>query len=109
MTEEKKIKAELKRDTHSNQDSIEVTYPDGNKDNLWVGLVELCSKRYSTNEIIKISYDCQAQIDAMNPDDVPLTWQKIMTELTQTMINRGIYHKAPTHETEELETKHEQP
>lgn len=111
MENEKKpeIKAELKRHTHSGQNSIEVAYPDGNKDHLWDGLVEFCLKRYSTNEIIKIASNCQNQINAMDPDDVPFVWKKMMSELEQTMINRGIYRKASALRDEELEIKNEQP
>jgi len=88
-----KIKAELKRHSRSGLDSIEVTFPDGNKDNLWYGLVELGLKRYSTNEIIKIVRDVQNQLNAMDPDDIPLIWREMVSELQQTMINRRIYHK----------------
>jgi hypothetical protein len=104
---EEKIKAELKRYTHSGQDAIRVVYPDGNEDDLWEGLIEFCLRRYSTNEIIKIAEDCKKQINAMDPDDVPFIWNKMMDELHQAMINRGIYRKAPAFGDEELEVKNE--
>ena len=85
-----KIKARLIRYTHTNQEAIQVIHPNGDKSDLWKSVIEFCAKVYSDNELKKIWSDCQGQIYALNPEDVPLIFKEMMQELKIAIKNRNI-------------------
>lgn len=85
------IKAELKRLTRSGQFCIEVTFPNGDTDQLWDMIVEHCSKTLSNNELKSVYDQCNNQLQKMNPDDVPQMFHELMAELRQTIIHRKLF------------------
>jgi predicted ribosome-associated RNA-binding protein Tma20 len=70
---------------------IEVTLPNKEVCELWEGIVEHCAKQLSTNELKTVYAQCSKQLSAINPDDVPLVFKKMMAELQQVIINRKAY------------------
>jgi len=83
----------LVRNFRTNQFSIAVKI-DGYTKDLWLGIIEFCSKDLSVNELRKIYDDCNKQLKSMNPDDIPLNFTEMIRELQQTLINRKAWRKS---------------
>ena len=83
-------KAILERRLRTGQFSIKVVVS-GYELNLWDGIVEHCAQSLSNSELRTIYQACSKQITSMSPDDVPLKFQKMMDDLTETMINRKAF------------------
>ena len=86
-----KMKANLVRNTRSSQCYIEVEFSNKDKDELFYGIVEHCAESLSINELKIVYAECNKQILAMNPDDIPLNFKEMLKELQQTIINRHAY------------------
>ena len=85
------IYAKLDRNTKAGQIFIKVTFPSGDVDNLWKGIVEHCAKDLTENELAKIFDDCNNQIKNTDSRDIPLSFRELLSELQQTIINRKVW------------------
>jgi len=85
------MKANLVRNTKTSQFYIEVHFPNKGEDHLFDGIVEHCAGNLSVNELKIVYAECNKQLLAMNPDDIPLRFKEMLKELQQTIINRHAY------------------
>lgn len=85
------ITAKLTRYTHSGQFSIKVTFPNGDVDDLWDGIVEHCAKALSDNELKTVYDHCNNQLAKMPVGDIPYNFKELMNELRQTVIKRKLF------------------
>lgn len=79
------------RNTRTGQFYIEVTYPNKGTNSLWHGIIEHCAKDLTTNELKTVYAECNKQLLATDPNDIPLKFKEMLTELQQTIINRHAY------------------
>jgi hypothetical protein len=70
---------------------IEVTFPNGDVHNLWEGIIAHCSDDLSTNELKDTYAQISEQLNKMSPDDIPLIFKKMMSELQAVIVNRKAY------------------
>lgn len=87
------MKAKMVRNLETRQFYIEAKYPNGNKCELWEGIIEHCAKDLSANELRTIYADCNRWLLATDPNNVPLKFREMMRELQQTIINRKAWVK----------------
>jgi len=87
------MKAKLVRNLKSSQQYIQVYFSDTQKEYLFSGIIEWCAQNLSINELQKVYAECNKQLSKMNPKDIPLTFQEMMKELQQTIINRKAFDK----------------
>lgn len=69
---------------------IEVSLPDGQSLSLYDTIVEHCAKDLSNKELKAVYESCNAQIKAMDPDDVPFQFYELMDDLHTAVVNRAI-------------------
>lgn len=70
---------------------IEIKLEKDNTVDLWEGIMEHCAQDLSTNELKTAYAQVCKQISEMNPDDVPLIFKKMISELQAVIINRKAY------------------
>lgn len=80
----------LERSLKTHQFSITVTVS-GHELNLWNGIIEHCAKSLSNSELRAVYQACSKQIASMSSDDIPYTFNEMMNELTEAIINRGVF------------------
>jgi hypothetical protein len=85
------MSAKMVRDTGTGQFSIEVTYPNNDKNDLWEGIIEHCCKSLSDNELKAVYADCNKQLKSMKKGDVPFNFRVMLDDLRQTIIKRKAY------------------
>ena len=85
--------SKLVRRIESDQFYIKVQYDKENEKDLWHGIVEHCAKALTINELKKVYDDCNKQLKKLDKNDTPLLFIELMNELSQTIINRGVYKK----------------
>ena len=89
------MKAKFVRSTRTGQFYIEVQYPSLDILHLWDGIIAHCAKTLSNNELRQVWIDCKEQLATINTDDVPLSFNEMLNELTQAILDRGLYLKIP--------------
>jgi len=99
------MSAKMIRNTGTGQFSIEVTYPNNDKDDLWEGIIEHCCKSLSDNELKAVYADCNKQLKAMKKGDVPFNFKVMLDDLRQTIIKRKAYNEIQFIVKEESEGK----
>lgn len=83
--------AQMVRNTRTGQFYIEVRFPTNDKLDLWQNIIEHCAKSLSTNELKTVYDECNKQLLATDPDDIPLNFKEMLKELQQTIVNRHAY------------------
>jgi hypothetical protein len=85
------MSTKMVRDIIRDQFYIEITFPNNYKFNLWEGMIEHCTKKFSDNELKAIYDDCNNQLKQMNQKDVPFLFKAMLNDLRQVIIKRKIY------------------
>lgn len=83
------MNAKLVRKQHVNH--IEVTLEEDNTISLFEGIIEHCAQDLSTNELKTAYAQVCKQMSEMKPDDVPLVYKKMISELQAVIVNRKAY------------------